>query len=299
MSIKNRLVFTELGHKYFRVNSPEKLWKSVTTVVKDYSEPFKREEWLVYKAFEKVIGNDEFKAIKAEVNSLYNGFNFYEVIDRCYRLIDVDAFLSAKKEIEQEWCDEGVKSAAKGTAGHLELELASFSRGTELNLLNDITYQVPKRPTFEYDNEQISENLIDLEDGYYPELMVWYEIDENRRTCGQADGIFIRTVGSRRLVTVRDYKFVKGAKMNTQNYCSVARQGVMMKPPIAHIPCSKIHGYQLQLSIYGNMLERAGFEVEGMWIDHFNEKSKKKIIPLEYLQEESHAVLDDFLSLKK
>ena len=294
--IENRLVFQDEGHKYFRVNRPDDIWKSVTTVVKHYSEPFKREEWLAYKAMERVLSEDKFKDIKDQVKESYGGFNYHGVMELCWPLVSFEDYTEAKAEIEAEWTEEGLTSAARGTAGHLKLENESYSRGKELNLINNIEYNVFPKQNFEYDNEQLAENLFDLEDGYYPELLTWFEIDEERKTCGQSDGVFIRTEGSKRYVTVRDYKFVKAKKMNTQNFCSIARQNVMMREPISHIPCSKIHGYQLQMSIYGWMLQNAGYVVEGIWLDHFNEKLKKKIIKLDYLEKEAESVILDWCS---
>ena len=178
MSIDNKLIFQDVGHKYFRVNEPDNLWLSVTSIVKQYSEPFKRDEWLAYKAFEKVLGEDAFKALKKDVNALLGRFDFFEVVERCYKEVNIDDFLVAKGQILKEWNEEGIRSAAKGTAGHYEFELASYTRGVEENLLNGIKYPVSPKPNFEYDNEQRTEHLIQLEDGYYPELIVGYEKDK-------------------------------------------------------------------------------------------------------------------------
>lgn len=293
--VENRLVFVEEGHKYFRVNEPDKPWTSVTTVVKEYSEPFKRDEWLAYKAIERTIGEKKMAEIKKGVTEDYGGFNYHVVMERSFPLADFESFSKHKEEIEEEWNREGLESSAKGTAGHLEFELASYERGREVNLMSDVEFIVPPRPDFEYDNEQIAASLAEIEDGYYPELLIWYEIDDERRICGQSDGVFIWTEDDGRHATIRDYKFVKQNKMNTQNFCSVSRRGVTMKEPISHLPCSKIHGYQLQMSIYGWMMQQSGYKIDHIWLDHINEKGRKKIIPLDYLEEEAGLVVNDFL----
>lgn len=287
VKIDNRLVFEDTGHKYFRVDEPDVVWTSGTTVVRQFSEPFRSEEWLDYKAVERLLGEEAFKALKEEANDrnettgkMY--FNYANIMAMGLTMVGYQEWDETRDIIQAEWSEEGRTSAERGTREHARLEDESFDRGREENLLTERMYIVPKRPKFEYDNEQLIENLYDLPDGYYPELIIW---NDPAKICGQADGVFIRTEGSRRIATIRDYKFTKQKKMNDGSYCSIARQEIYMKDPISHIKCSKIGGYHVQMSLYGWMLAQFGFEIDGLYLDHYNEKMKRKIFHLDYLPE--------------
>jgi len=68
----------------------------------------------------------------------------------------------------------------------------------------------------------------------------------------------------------------------------------MMLHGLEHLKSSKIAKYNLQLSIYAWMLEKSGFIIEGMWLDHYNDKGKYKPITLDYLASEAEYAIKNY-----
>jgi len=111
----------------------------------------------------------------------------------------------------------------------------------------------------EYDNYSYKTSLSELEDGVYPELLVW---NNEFEIAGQVDVAIIKTFNNRRYIYIDDYKTNKEIKM-TSDYkdkrTGRMRRGSNMLPPISHLQdCNYIH-YNLQLSIYMYFLECFGF----------------------------------------
>jgi hypothetical protein len=114
----------------------------------------------------------------------------------------------------------------------------------------------------------------DLPDGVYPELLLWHN---KSMTSGTADRVIIETIGSERWVTIEDYKTNKEIK--NYNYLD-KRTGkpvvnkYMLAPFENLCNCNYWH-YQIQLNIYGYMLEAFGFRIRGGSIIHTEDNDKR------------------------
>ena len=75
-------------------------------------------------------------------------------------------------------------------------EERSYAQGWEINPYTGTKLRV-HRFEKKYDNQSIVDNLIDLPDGCYPELLIW---DLEYGICGQEDKVYIETKYGKKLV---------------------------------------------------------------------------------------------------
>ena len=138
--------------------------------------------------------------------------------------------------------------------------------------------------------ENLIEDLYMLPDGYYPELLVW---NEKCGIAGQADKVFLETIGNTRYVDIDDYK--TNNKIKTESaYVKKLKGRVMMKKPLGHLmDCNHTH-YNLQISTYAWVMEQFGFKVRNLAFHHYN-----KPYVLNYLKREVEMMLETAGFLEK
>lgn len=198
------IVFNEEKHSYTSVDPKESIdWISVTSLVSNFKQPFDAKS-----VAKKVSKNKKSK--------------WYGI---------------PPKEIEAIWKGESERAMSLGTFYHNQREadlcsLASIQRdGMNLPVF---------APILKDDGDKIAPDQ-KLEDGIYPELMVYLK---SAGICGQSD--LVEVVNGH--VNVIDYKTNKEIKMNSY----VNWEGISQKltGPVSHIEDCNFYHYALQLSIY-------------------------------------------------
>ena len=198
------IVFNEAAHSYTSVDPKDAIdWISVTSLVSNFKQPFDA------KAVAKKVSKNK--------KSKWYGI--------------------PPKEIEAIWKGESERAMTLGTFYHNQREddlcsLASVQReGMNLPVF---------APIIKDDGDKIAPDQ-KLEDGIYPELMVYLK---SAGICGQSD--LVEVVNGH--VNVIDYKTNKEIKMNSY----VNWEGISQKlsGPVSHIEDCNFYHYALQLSIY-------------------------------------------------
>ena len=195
----SRIKFREDGHVY---TDGEINYCSVTTFLGKFQQPFNREHWAIYGSLKKVV--DDFKLRKNTWEAMGKSINDPEIIDYLMQYVyDFEELVEVKKELLKEWKETNKKSIVKGNLYHITKEEQSYERGWETNPFTGKKFKTFQKERIEGENESLAENLYDLEDGYYPELLIW---NEGWKLAGQSDKVFIETEGKKRYAYLDDYK---------------------------------------------------------------------------------------------
>jgi len=288
--MENRVVFYEKDHKY--------VWRdhillSGTSFVKKFEQEFMRDYYLDRGAL-KVLVKDYAELKKAWSKSGKKVMT-QQFIDYLLSMVDPIDFFEQREQLDDAWKNESFKAATKGTKYHLAREKLSYEQGFEINPFDGLKYPVfMKEPCLIGDNCSLAENLYDLPDGFYPELLIFqlYFLGKELMLCGQSDKVFIGTDAQGRYVDIDDYKTSKkitDKPMWHEDY----RRPIHFKPPISHVPQSKFHKYELQLSVYGWMLEQHGYRVRHTGLTHHN-----KLLKTSYKKREVEAMVEKILAQK-
>ena len=135
----------------------------------------------------------------------------------------------------------------------------------------------------------IFDSLKDLKDGFHPELILW---NNKYKLAGQADMVFVETIGDKRYIYVDDHKTNKEIK-TTNGYWQYDKEtkkkywkGNYMLEPLSHLECCNYNHYRLQISTYAWMLEQEGYIVKNVSFTHLNEQYR-----FEYLKTEVESML--------
>lgn len=300
--ILNKPIFDEASHTY--INSIEGyLYTSVTTLISRYKEKFDSEYWSLYNAGRRILNipderKDEYSKLMKSYGLDFNNKtvdNF--IISYCFMMkssshLEKDVVIQRLKE-EQEaekdrWKDNNKKATDAGTKVHKYKEESLLDFGIDLDI-------------FGLDVKVINlleeiDDLSKLQDGVYPELMVW---NNKFRIAGISDKITIETIGTKRFVDIDDYKTYK--KVDEFSFLNkVTGEYKKMLPPIGHImDCNKFHA-SLQLSMYGYFLECFGFTIRNIKFTHIiMDEDKTKILGekpyhCKYLREECVSILKHY-----
>ena len=172
---------------------------------------------------------------------------------------DFNFVLEMWKSNNKEACDYGTEIHL----GKENLFIEMQQDGLEVfpnPVINDIRYSIP---------------LETLKNGIYPELIVW---DDCSEVCGTADIIEV----SGKKISVRDWKSNKELKFR-------GFMGEKLLYPLNHIENCNFNIYQLQLSLYGYMLELRGYEVTELVL-HYTRDNKD--YPLEFMRDEVITMLN-------
>jgi hypothetical protein len=242
------------------------------------------------------IQGDGYKAKKAEDEealrfAIFNSSASEDDIEQCLQ------------EIKEQWDNKRDSANLKGNSYHRSREIQAIKNGFEINAYDNKSYPVHlellagtfdktgvshediilRGIDFSDRKYTVCENLMDLPDGFYPELIIW---NDEYQVAGQADRVFIETVFGDRYVDIDDYKTNKVLKRTSYYVRGKGHQ--MMKPPIQHLMDCKHVRYNLQVSMYAYFLEAMGFKVRQVGYHHLNVLNK-----LDYLRDEVINVLND------
>lgn len=211
-----KVIFKDSNHSYF-IDGVKT--RSVSSIIKEFEQPFDREYWSYNSALKRII--PDFKELKREILESVHMYRYPHFIKPDPELIfplmedyigDEQLIKATVEEVLDEWDKDNIRSTEMGTAFHLEREAESIARGYETNPWTNVDFPIIN-PSKQYDNQSIHDNLADLEDGYYPELLIFNEEirlekdpDGPKGLCGQADKVWIETVDGVRYVDIDDYK---------------------------------------------------------------------------------------------
>jgi hypothetical protein len=276
------IIFKEEGHQYILTKTPEISPISGTKFVGNFQEPFDSSYWLVVKACQALIPDFDYLKRNWEDSDIPLKSDAY--LEYLMQNVDPESLEEEMATIKARWDAKSKSSSESGTEYHLEKELASYKRGWELNPFDGKKYNVIQRPPIEgVSNYTIKDNLSELEDGYYPELLVYFE-----KIVGQADKVFIGTDKFGRYVDIVDIKtFEKLSKRGF--YDKQARTYSKFLAPIEYIEDCNFNKTALQTSTYSWCLEQWGFQPRYSALEHFD-----KIHELPYCKKEVEEMYNVF-----
>lgn len=174
---------------------------------------------------------------------------------------DMVSFMFGKKhginktEVQKIWKDGGEAASDFGTCVHKMIEnlLNNYKNGAviQFNRGDEENYALPKHPIllkimrdflqiFPFKDDLISEALIS---------------DVKKNVCGHADLINVLSWEEKRC-RIGDFK------INVDSELEDPKNKVLS--PFDNLPATKLSKYQLQMSVYANMLQESGWTVEGL-----------------------------------
>lgn len=276
--MKDRIMFYDSGHSYYLngIRVP-----SVGQVIHRLFNDFEADYWLTYKAVKDVFPK-EFDRIKSETKPKINVQSSQDSLNRLLNPIltsasseQLKSFREARITYRHAWDYKRDTAAFKGSRFHKQEEDASRALGARMNpwTAELVPHVNSVMDLSECDNYALTERLEDLKDGFYTELLIF---DHELGICGQADLVWIDTIGGKRVVYISDFKTNEKKPPKTD----LKR----MVDPFGYLYDSKHEHYRVQISLYAYMMERAGFHVEHIayeWIKNYNPESAQ-LIELKY-----------------
>lgn len=197
-----QILFNAEDHSY---NGKKITYTSVSKLIGKYKRPYNREYWSKYKAYEKLLGQKEFKAIRKQLGHPLEDDALFSDLSA---IVSQEALNEAIQEILGEWKSKNDKSIKKGNDYHSFKEDQAKELGycenpfTGKQCTTIHSTKIEYKKGIEYRSPVVS-NLYDLEDGFHPELILW---NEKTKIAGQADLVFIETKGNKRYIQISDYK---------------------------------------------------------------------------------------------
>lgn len=256
------IIFSEKDHCYTHIESGKKL-NGWTSLIKKYTKPFDESSQLICSAYKLLLGDEEYnRIVKNKFGRLYD-LKAKEVSEflESYLNKDVSSLIT---ELKYEW----EYAAILGSKFHKKLEDRAYEDGFFINPFTEEKFFTVKLEK-EYDNQSASENLFELEDGYYPELLVWDNtMDQSNTPVTQIDGCFIETLDGVRYVDLIDFK--------TNSKRPIDYKGNFMLEPFNQIYDNSVNKYKLQVQFGAKLLETFGFKPRYMAFKHFIDYNEEK-----------------------
>lgn len=279
---KNIIVkFKDEDHSYW---NGKQQYLSVNKLLSNFGFYFDRDYWMVHKAIERSIPEFYKKYFR-------KGFDFNERKPSPEKLLqsfkkEIESYDVVIEEIIAKVCDEWSDSAINGTKFHMDQEDKAYSLGYMINPYDGKKYTIQEKPklTQGFDNLSNIDFLSNLRDGSYSELLIF---DEKYRIAGQSDETYIETIKGVRYVDIGDHKTNGKVPKND------AKNGTCFHP-IDHLNDNTYIKYQMQVSMYANMLSRFGFVPRHVGFYHYKnyDESTKKVFKLNYLGRECTDILN-------
>lgn len=176
-----------------------------------------------------------------------------------------------KHELADMWNSSGIIAAKLGTVVHEALEhyFKYQEIGKQISDKKgfDYNYAIPKHPII----RRIIEEFIAIDTAkgkIYAEALI---TDSKKGICGHADRVEVIDE-EKKICRVHDYK-VNIDSEEIDKYSKVLS-------PFDYLPANKLSKYQLQLSIYANMLEESGWTVEELDIFVYEDCWKHFTLPV-------------------
>jgi hypothetical protein len=226
---------------------------SVTTLIDLYVPPFDHDYWSTYKAVKDILENYwEWGSYKKKAGNWEGVVEYFQLNGAApYN----DQIEQRRKFYLDKWEKEGKTARDKGTRVHSMLERST----SEMQSLDqrDGLILIPQR----------SRDILEAQDfrgsGVFTELMVY---NDEYRIAGTVD----KVQKVERMVFITDYK-------TSKEITSDAFRDEKMLPPFETVPNANFYHYGFQLSLYGWMLERAGYKIGALNIEHRSRNSGRWI----------------------
>jgi len=246
---------------------------SATGLISKYKWDFEREYWLVSGAIKLACP----KIWRAMKDQHFPGVvkapkKFFSYCRGQMSPEQIEATKTAKKQLEYEWEVKNATACYRGTKFHerMEKEDLTSKKGVE-NPFTGKMQKIVARPDLTYsDNATVCDDLSDLEDGYYPELLIFYFVG-GKGVVGQVDRAWIWTdkKTGERFYASDDWK-TNWKKKRTGGFGS-------FKGILTHLRETKTNEYALQASIYAYMMELSGFQIKHLQITYVKDFDIKEV----------------------
>jgi len=295
------MYFFEPQHKYYKKNLGDYEYISASGVIKKYEYEFDQEYWSLYKAYEFLLYKENVdnnivldtylqtkpKEPKDYFRPYKKGYDSgdYKLFGHLRMYADENAAKRIQNIILKSWEKTNINSLVKGSDYHSERELKALSSELIRNpFTNNILPIIPNSKWITPDIKERTVDLANLKPGYYPEMILDFEM-----FCGQADKLWFEDIGRSQLgFWIDDYK--TNAKLNFENIYQ------NMKDPINHLHDCNWNHYRIQLSLYIWILIQYGYHYMGSKLTHSIEDNGKWTridYPFDYLEKEITDIVSD------
>jgi glutamate mutase epsilon subunit len=253
--------FEEKSHRYISHKGYDYI--SVTTLIKKYTPPFDADYWSAYKAIKEVLtSHGVWDAYRIE-----HGWENVVTIARAdkdfkYR----KEVVARKKQLLAEWEEKKNDAAEAGTSFH---KLAEHH--TKKSLVWEEDESIPVLGSHDLIGTTRMGNK--LENGLLTELLLY---DDELEIAGQADWVLVMD-GT---VHIKDYKTSKEIKTK-------AFGEEVLLHPLEEFPNCNFYTYGVQLSLYAFILERLGYKIGKLSLEHIDRSTFETIAsyPVKYHRE--------------
>lgn len=262
------VIYNDEQHCYLSKKDGSK-YISVTTLIKEYEQPYDAEFWASYKACEFLLGTNFYNLKKKLLlNKVWNNSYLKEFE------IDSNTFLNKKNEILEIYKNKNKEACDRGSKIHSVLENLFYDKDENhiRKYAGGGNFIVKK-----------GDYRLDVDYAIYPEFLISYEFDEFLRISGQVDYLQI----SNNEVVIRDWKTNREIKKESY-YDKTTKSKQKMKYPLTHLDdCNWVH-YCLQLSTYAYMLEKIkpSLKIKHLYINHFDHDENETEYECPYLKDE-------------
>ena len=254
--LKHKVIFHETGHRY--TNEVGEEYISVTTLRDLYKKEYDSPYWSTYKAIKDVLEDkNEFEVYKVQAGGWKNVVQFWsqdsiyqdEVLDRVKYYIDL-------------WDKQSEEGKKNGTFKHKQRE----------NLIIQNKF-VPGGSAHNRHKHLsvITSPLMDFNpntEGVLAEVLVW---SDKHMVAGQVDKVEKEGIW----LDIKDYKTDKEITKEPFMYAT-------MLHPISEVPDANFFHYQVQMSLYGYLLEQIGYKVRSLELIHITDQGDK-VLPVQYM----------------
>lgn len=268
--------YNDEKHVYWDENGT---YVSVTTLIGKFCQEFDGEFWSGYKALERLLSAEEFKAEKSQLLKTHkiNVKYFCDMYN-----FSLNDYNKAQQSILDEWAKTNAESCERGSKIHAELE-GNYTSKKACNMKKfglGGKFEVNTNDSLMKDNKE----LLDIEKGVFPEYMVYRKSEDGEfKLAGQID-LLIKDGND---IYIIDYKTNK--KLDDKSFFNTqTRKATMMKYPMNNImDCNKMH-YALQLSTYAWMLQKLNpnFVIKKLMLIHYDHQGNVTEHELDYLKDD-------------
>lgn len=176
------------------------------------------------------------------------------------------------KQVKELWESNGKLTALFGTVVHNALEFYNIHNSmgqviSDKKKLED-NYAMPKHPILRAIIQGFEKVDTFKPENIYSEVLI---TDVEGGTCGHADRVVVIDK-KKKICRIGDFKVNINSEEIDKNSKVLA--------PFNDLPANKLSKYQLQMSVYANMLQKSGWTVEGLDVYVYEDEWKHFELPV-------------------